>query len=211
MTSYVTQVFPHVAGFDTVDANNLSFASVVNIWIGGRMLDAPHHVGAVSALHAAWAATGLLWAVRIAVLAALVRAARRPWVDDIVLVAAATATVPLFGAMSWPHYEIYFIPLLLVGIARGSLPVRALSLVAGALLMYDGLDSSIYYVHFPMLRRDWLMLVQGEAATVIAVVAVLVVLVRWGRARGRPAVVGRDVRGSPVAHDAARDAVRVPS
>jgi hypothetical protein len=24
-------------------------------------------------------------------------------------------------------------------------------------------------------------------------------------------VVGRDVRGSPVAHDAARDAVRVPS
>jgi arabinofuranan 3-O-arabinosyltransferase len=201
--AYVTQVFPRVAGFDTVDANNLSVAAVLDVWVGGRMLDAPHSYGAISPLHLPWAATGLLWAVRVAVIAALVRAARRPWADELLLGAAVTAAVPLFGAMSWPHYELYFLPLLLVGIARGSRPVRALAWAATFVSLWDGL-LSVYYVLFPMGPRDWLLLAQGQGATVMATVAVLVVLVRAGRPRAPAAEVEREFRGRPLPEVAPR-------
>ena len=128
---YAGTVLPYMLGYVMHDPTNISLANVLQTFLGGGQL--PRRGAFGTTVPHGLAAVLVLWAVRIAALAAWVRVAleRRAPVEGAFCL--AIAMVPLLTATVWPHYLIYVLPLALLTL-RAAQPwariASALSLVA---------------------------------------------------------------------------------
>lgn len=188
---YLIHVLPNLSSVDVHDVDNFSVTSILQVWLGGRNLSPS--AGAVSAVHLGWLATGLAWAARVGVLAALVVACRRRRPSDVTLFACTLATIPVFAASTWPHYFLYLLPLVLVLLANASARVRAVAGAGFVLAFWQGFDQQLW-VYDPTRATDIfnrLRFAQAELIPLVALAVVVVLLLRRGRAANDGATAPR--------------------
>jgi hypothetical protein len=172
-----------MAGHVMQDVANLSVANVLHTWVGGVPMK-PNSLGSLAPLHSMLLADALLWTLRGAAVALMVRELRQRRKSPVVLFAMALAAVPLFTPIAWPHYYVFVLPAVLVLLTAPSVRVRIATWAAmlWCLVLNSILDAATFHLAmYPGdLTRDRsaansLVVVQGELLAV-ACIAVVVTL-----------------------------------
>jgi Glycosyltransferase family 87 len=128
---YAGAVLPFLVAFVIHDPHNMSLPNLLQGWFGGGVL--PKRSDFATAVPRGLPSLLMLWAGRLAAVAATARVAIDSRVSDAAAMALAIGLVPLLGATVWPHYLVYVFPLALVALRselRWARYVGAASLLA---------------------------------------------------------------------------------